>query len=124
MQTLQNEAASKEADIIFQSQQPKNFKYYQQSLNNSQRDFKKNKSNVDNLATIRTKRMDIGDHNKNMGLAADKLMKLNHSQLESATVNYESSINNDAEQKIDAPQSGWIASTVKQYSHKKMHGKN
>ena len=50
-------------------------------------------------------------------------MKLNHSQLESATVNYESSMDHNVEQKIDAPQSGWIASTVKMYSQKKMPGK-
>ena len=64
----------------------------------------------------------MGDHNKNMGLAADKLMKLNHSQLESATVNYESSMDGPIEQRIEAPQSGMIASTVKMYSQKKLHG--
>ena len=39
--------------------------------------------------------------------------------VESATVNYESSMDGEDEQKIEAPADGFIASTVKQYSNKK-----
>jgi hypothetical protein len=43
--------------------------------------------------------------------------------IESVTVNYESSMNGDEEEKIDLPADGLVASTVKLYSFSKSNKK-